>query len=70
MILTEEDAKEKACCNWAILYMEGPPKRPCLASGCMSWRWFDDALRCEARPRRSDRRGFCGLAGRPKWQQA
>lgn len=29
----------------------------CIVSACSQWRWFDDS--------RQNRRGYCGLAGKP-----
>lgn len=42
----------------------------CIASGCMSWRWGDQArglnpANPQYRERTEPRRGFCGLAGEP-----
>jgi hypothetical protein len=48
----------------------------CLASGCMAWRWIDNELGYDPEYRRrnpscverlplENRRGFCGLAGKP-----
>mgnify|MGYP001606136091 CR=1 FL=1 len=57
MILTEKEAQNKWC----------PFSKPdfvsdCKASGCAAWRWFEGPL---FDGHEGDRRGFCGLAGKP-----
>lgn len=51
---------------------EGDPisESKCIASRCMMWRWFDSPVmgafrEAETGIPRPERRGFCGLAGRP-----
>ena len=85
MILTEEEARKKWCCNGRnceavnINSMETQYDHPdCQASKCMAWRWTDPETFTEYEPVNPDdpmsavypkadidRRGYCGLAGRP-----
>ena len=71
MLLTEDEAKTKACCK--IM-----PNRPngelvtaaCLASGCMAWRWAKNPetytdMDGQKRPC-APKEGYCGLVGRPE----
>lgn len=67
MLMTEEQAKEKRCCQTLA--------DPCLASGCMAWRWAPskwvnkDGMELDFDPREPDavetKLGYCGLASRP-----
>ena len=41
-----------------------PDNRDCETTDCMAWRWYDK-LDCEG-----ERRGYCGLAGKPQWDEA
>ena len=60
MLMTEDEAKQKACCKTM-------PNRPdgklvtaaCLGSDCMAWRWISPGSL-------NDERGYCGLAGIPE----
>lgn len=68
MLLTEEEAKSKRCpvrvhtkvlAENAISYaptvaVATNDKVPCLATGCMAWRW---------KPGENKELGYCGLAG-------
>jgi hypothetical protein len=50
MIVTEEEAKKKACCgprNDSI----GQWDRRCIGSECMAWRWISKT-----------EKGYCGLS--------
>jgi hypothetical protein len=62
MIVTEDEARTKGCqetfAGGTFTHMS---ERKCVASGCMSWRWFDN-LDDEAI---KTPRGYCGKAGRP-----
>jgi hypothetical protein len=58
VILTELQAKEKACCGPQVHPAPEPGgirRLPCAASGCMAWRWWDG----------DKTRGYCGLGGQP-----
>lgn len=75
-MFTEEEAKTKACCGMtantqaighlvsavAKIASDGVPLT-CIASECMAWRWLDVLARTE--PELAQRRGYCGLAGKP-----
>jgi hypothetical protein len=62
-MLTEEEARKKWCPNVRLngggapfnRFNDGddPPGALCMASACMSWRWWDGGY------------GYCGLAGKP-----
>ena len=54
MILTEEQAKEKACCKVLPHTPDGKlMTAACLASQCMAWRWYDGTqTRAMCRPER------------------
>ena len=76
MTLTETEAREKWC---PMARVDGANRTShceelngamCIASRCMMWRWFDSPVRgafreAEHGTPRPERRGFCGLAGRP-----
>ncbi|MDR2696271.1 MAG: hypothetical protein LBC79_07845 [Deltaproteobacteria bacterium] len=82
MITPENEAKEKACCKATANLEDGRLVTPaCLASGCMAWRWADKPTKYvldvpanetpDGEPimhiaQNTERRGFCGLAGRPE----
>lgn len=51
MMVTEEEACEKYCCQQ--LDNAEPGESYCLASQCMAWRWCVD-----------HEHGYCGLAGK------
>jgi hypothetical protein len=56
MYLTEDEAKQKACCKVMPHKEDGKlVTAVCLASVCMAWRWTDPDAR----------HGYCGLAGKP-----
>jgi hypothetical protein len=41
----------------------------CLGAGCMMWRWAEPRIEPsehECMPKPEDRRGYCGLAGKPE----
>lgn len=71
MPVTETDALEKWCPA-----SFGGVRAKCLGSGCMAWRWAEsiphvctkcgaDDITWEDQPKL--RKGYCGLAGTPKW---
>ncbi|MBI3794163.1 MAG: hypothetical protein HY280_05490 [Nitrospinae bacterium] len=62
MLGTESDAKEHFCpltFSLASSHQHGEGIFECKASGCMGWNWFDP------KSKGKERRGFCGMAGRP-----
>ena len=68
MLHNEHEARERWC------YMTlGTNRSKCLASDCMAWRWAEYTPRgygnegSELTDRPEERRGFCGLAGLPKF---
>lgn len=56
MLMTEEEAKKKVCCQ-----AMSRGYTHCVASDCMAWRWGGFGPP-SAPP--SARRGYCGLAGK------
>jgi hypothetical protein len=69
MLLTEEEAKEKGCCQ-PLNFEEcnlGPVScaGKCIASVCMAWRWDENGLWGESYPKEKWV-GWCGLAGKPR----
>ncbi|MDR2489474.1 MAG: hypothetical protein LBD42_08300 [Desulfovibrio sp.] len=66
MLLTEDEAKEKACCKIMPHKQSGGlVTAACLASGCMAWR-FVPIAQIHGEIRIDTPRGYCGLAGRPE----
>lgn len=53
MLLTEQEALHKSCCNKIEQHDR------CIGKCCMAWRW---SLRWGDRTRK----GYCGLAGKPE----
>lgn len=70
MILTEKEAKGKACCDGgygAVVRADDEGKYNCIASKCMAWRWVPDKDG-ETMKKVGDEYfevGYCGLAGKP-----
>jgi hypothetical protein len=71
MPITENDALEK----WCHTSFSGV-RAKCLGSGCMAWRWAESiphvCTKCGADDTTWEdqpelRKGYCGLAGTPKW---
>lgn len=71
MLYNEHDARER----WCYITL-GTNKSKCLASDCMAWRWaeytphvYEQILQgeTEEKDKPEERRGFCGLAGLPKF---
>ena len=70
---TEEEAKRNFCPEKLILICKEEAtlsSMECIASRCMAWRWepidIEDAVYGHAAStNQSNRRGYCGLAGRP-----
>ncbi len=56
MLLPEKEAKYKTC---PLLTTRDDKLRMCLYSGCMMWRYKDEASRAQGSE------GYCGLAGKP-----
>lgn len=74
MLLNKEQAARHIC----PLIVENNCVPDCVSTKCMAWRWFDecppeDCDKCahwkllENRERECLRRGYCGLAGIPKF---
>ena len=60
MILTEEEAREKWCPSSGTQQL-------CIGPQCMHWRWWDNEYRDERRTIFvKNRRGYCGLSGKPE----
>jgi hypothetical protein len=61
---TEDQARQSFCTQ--RLAEEAPPLTAahCLGQQCMAWRWYDSVRELQALGA-DQRRGFCGLAGRP-----
>jgi hypothetical protein len=71
MYTNEQEAKNRWCHLTLIA-----DRAKCLASECMAWRWSEypphvyekyDAESTEIKETPEVRRGFCGLAGQPKF---
>ncbi len=70
MLTNEEGAKQK----WCHMTL-GANRSKCLASECSAWRWaeftphdvepYDQQSERKAKP--EQRRGFCGIAGVPRY---
>ncbi|MBF0096271.1 MAG: hypothetical protein HQM04_06600 [Magnetococcales bacterium] len=56
MPLTPDEARSKWCCQARHTAVEQADRKiviPCIAHGCMAWRWSDE----------HKKHGYCGLAG-------
>jgi hypothetical protein len=71
-MLTNEDGAKQKWCHMTL----GTNRSKCLASECMAWRWSEFTPRVygqydqgepEKREKPEERRGFCGIAGQPKF---
>lgn len=83
---SEDQAKRQHCCGpegTGNFIRDGrdQPRRWCMASGCMAWRWEHEkepltekqlrsagmaiGLAAALQPDRDPQRGYCGLAGQP-----
>lgn len=71
MLLNEHDARERWCQQTI-----GTSIAKCMATECMAWRWGEytpqicdkcGTAESEYRDTPEQRRGFCGLAGMPKF---
>ena len=71
MLKNVQEARE----TWCYITL-GTNRSKCLASDCMAWRWAEytphvydkyDAEGTESQDKPGQRRGFCGLAGLPKF---
>lgn len=66
MILTEQEAKTKMCCETGAsgAVFGHLSERRCVASACMAWRWYgrqiDDSTFVT-----NGEHGYCGKAGKP-----
>jgi hypothetical protein len=62
MLVTENDANEQFCpLTFSVVgsHEHGEAIFQCKASGCMAWNWHDK------KDAGKNRRGFCGMAGKP-----
>ena len=79
MKLTEIEAGKKWCpqgrigefkgCDGQVPYgvvNEGPRDCTCIASHCMHWRWWDKEYKDDGNTLIENRRGYCGLSGKPE----
>jgi hypothetical protein len=64
MYLTEEEARQKACCKTMPNHPDGKTAA-CLASVCLAWRWKKGMVFVDKKRREHDL-GYCGFAGRPE----
>ena len=71
---TEEQAKTKWCPEMRALQYQGSgavnrrTDSPCIASGCMHWRWDPpeyDVMDIHRKPTPATT-GYCGLSGSPR----
>jgi hypothetical protein len=71
MLTNEQGAKQK----WCHMTL-GANRSKCLASECSAWRWAEftphvyepyDQQAPEGKEIPEERRGFCGIAGMPKF---
>ena len=71
MLHNEHEARE----IWCHMTL-GTSRSKCLGSNCMAWRWSEytprgyekfDTEGAELTDKPEERRGFCGLAGLPKF---
>ena len=62
MLVTENKEHVWYCCHDIYNF--------CRHSNCMAWRWYDPAMKVVPEDAGlipwPDRRGFCGLAGKPE----
>lgn len=74
-MMTEEEAKAKWCpatMSSPAIYaptgegLHAPGPFQCLASACMAWRWAYDSEGYPILASNSEKKGFCGMAGRPE----
>jgi hypothetical protein len=71
-MLSNEHAAKQRWCHITL----GANKAKCIASECMAWRWaeftphvyepYDQGVP-EEKETPEERRGFCGIAGQPKF---
>ena len=63
MLITEVDSYDTLC-PMRMLNPDKPGRYyGCETSRCMAWRWYDN-------PDTDERRGYCGLAGRPHFDES
>ena len=61
MLITEHDGHETLCPMKANKHGDRK-ERGCETTLCMAWRWYDN-------PDADKRRGYCGLADRPHYDE-
>ena len=66
MLITELEGFEYMCPvrNYYDTADERHEERDCETVRCMAWRWYDKPD-CEE----GERRGYCGLAGKPQHEE-
>jgi len=63
MLITEFDGNSCLCPMSKYSLDKNNEEHGCQTSSCMAWRWYDKPD-CEG-----ERRGYCGLAGKPQWDE-
>jgi hypothetical protein len=72
MLLTEKEARGLIC--WRFIENDRHAPVYCEADYCPAWRWGEDKYYAKAHPsekleqRSENRRGYCGLAGKPEFE--
>lgn len=77
MLIKEEEASSKRCCNPAYFFDRnvegnGRGREICIGSRCMAWRQVTIYNRTKvdnATIESPERFGYCGLAGNPRAQE-
>lgn len=57
--------QQRALTNRISFVESGSSESNCIASDCMAWRWEDDLIAEEYRPKKKSNKGYCSLAGKP-----
>ena len=63
MLITEFDGDCCLCPMSKHSLDENNETHGCQTTACMAWRWYDKPD-CEG-----ERCGYCGLAGKPQWDE-
>jgi hypothetical protein len=62
MVYTDTECMNKDCCV--------DVNQDCTGKDCMSWRWYDPLVDpASGKPEPKSRRGYCGLAGKPEYEE-